>query len=308
MFAKAAASVLVAFAMQVPIVTIPLQKTPRQVERPVAPMESAGPAYAQACNGQDGWDTPAPPVRIHGNTFFVGTCGISAILITGRDGHILIDAGTAKGADLIADNIRALGVKLGDVKILLHSHEHLDHVGGMARLQQLTGAKLFASAPAAEVFRTGTTAPDDPQAGLHPPFPAARVDRIIADGDQVRLGDLLLTAVATPGHTAGALSWTWGSCDGGVCRRLAYIDSLTPVSRDDYRFRDHPELVAAFRASFARVARLDCEILLAPHPAAVDLRRRLSAGVLQPDPTACRTYAADRARQLDARLAKEMGR
>jgi metallo-beta-lactamase class B len=303
MFAKA---LLIALAAQQ--ITIPLQRTPRQVERPVAPIEQSGPAYAQACAGKDGWDDPAPPVRIHGNTYFVGTCGISAILITGTAGHILIDAGTEQGADLIAANIRGLGFDLADVRILLHSHEHLDHVGGTARLQKLADAQLVASAPAAEVFKTGATAGDDPQAGLHEPFPAARVDRIIKDGEEVRLGNLMLTAVATPGHTPGALSWHWGSCDGGVCRRIVYADSLTPVSRDDYRFTDHPEIVAAFRASFAKLARLDCDILLAPHPSAVEFRRRVSAGVLNPDPTACRTYAADRAKQLDERLAKEKAR
>ncbi len=300
MFAKA---LIIALAAQQ--ITIPLQRTPRQVERPPAPIEQSGPAYAQACAGKDGWDDPAPPVRIHGNTYFVGTCGISAILITGNAGHILIDGGTEKGADLIAGNIRGLGFDMADVRVLLHSHEHLDHVGGIARLQKLADAQLVVSAPAAEVFKTGAPAPDDPQAGLHKPFPAARVDRVIADGEHVRLGNLDLTAIATPGHTPGALSWEWGSCDGGVCRRILYADSLTPVSRDDYRFSDRPEVVASFRASFAKVARPDCEILLAPHPAAVNFRRRVSAGVLLPDPTACRAYADARAEQLDERLAKE---
>lgn len=308
MFAKLALLPLIAFAMQVPIVTIPLQKTPRQVERPKAPIEHAGPAFAAACKDWDDWDKPAPPVRIHGNTYLVGTCGISAILITGRDGHILIDSGTEKGADVVADNIRSLGFKLADVKLLLHSHEHVDHVGGMARLQQLTGAKLAASAPAAEVFKTGAASGDDPQAGMHPPFAAAKVDRVIKDGEDVRLGDLQLTAVTTPGHTPGALSWHWGSCDGAVCRRIVYADSLTPVSRDDYKFSDHADVVATFRASFEKVAKIDCEILLTPHPSASELRRRMSAGVLNPDPTACRAYAKKLSGALDDRLAKEAGK
>jgi metallo-beta-lactamase class B len=140
---------------------------------------------------------------------------------------------------------------------------------------------------------------------MEKPFPAARVDRVIKDGDEVRLGNLALTAIATPGHTPGALSWHWGSCDGGVCRRIVYADSLTPVSRNDYRFTDHPETVAAFRASFDRLGKVDCEILLTPHPSASELRRRMAAGTLLPDPTACRTYAAELARRLDERLAKE---
>lgn len=299
---------LLAVALAAQQITIPLGKTPRQIERPIAPVETAGPAFAAECKDWDEWDKPAPPVRIHGNSYLVGTCGIAAILITGTDGHILIDSGTEAGAELIAQNIRRLGFRLTDVKFLLHSHEHIDHVGGMARLQQLTGAQLVASAAAAAVFRTGAASSGDPQAGLHPPFRIASVDRVIADGETVRLGNLMLTAIATPGHTAGALSWHWGSCDGGNCQRLVYADSLTPVSRDDYRFSDHPEVVAAFRASIARVAEVDCDILLTPHPSASDLRTRMMGDAALIDPKGCRDYAASLMQKLEERLAKERGK
>ena len=287
------------------LISIPLGPTPRPVERPIAPIETAGPIFDGTCKDWDDWDKAAPPVRIHANTFLVGTCGISAVLITGSEGHVLIDAGTEKGADLIARNIRSLGFRLTDVKYLLHSHEHIDHVGGMARLQQLTGAQLVASAAAATVFKTGAPGRDDPQVGMHPPFRVARVGRIVRDGDQVRLRDLAVTAVATPGHTPGALSWTWTSCDGGVCRRLVYADSLTPVSRDDYRFTDHPVALAAFRASLAKVAALECEILITPHPSASNLVARLGGRAPLEDHGACRDYAAKLTHQLEERLAKE---
>ncbi len=306
MFVKLALLPLVALAMQVPIVTIPLQKTPRQVERAIAPIEEWGPKWAAECEGSTDWDKPAPPVRIHGNTYLVGTCGISAILITGTDGHILIDAGTEKGADLIADNIRHLGFVPTEVRIHLHSHEHHDHVGGMARLQQLSGGRLLASAAAAEVFRTGAASGDDPQAGMHQPFPAARVDRIVKDGETVRLGNLQLTAMATPGHTAGAMSWRWESCDGGVCRTMVYADSLSAVSREDYRFSAHPDVVAAFRASIAKIADGRCEILLTPHPSASAMKERMIGEKALFDPEGCKAYAAALARRLDERLAKEV--
>ena len=302
MFAKA---LLIALAAQQ--VTIPLQKTPRQVERPIAPIAEWGPKWAEECGDSTDWDKPAPPVRIHGNTYLVGTCGISAILITGSDGHVLIDAGTEKGADLIAENIRFLGFVPSEVRILLHSHEHHDHVGGMARLQQLTGARLYAPAPAAEVFKTGAAAPEDPQAGMHQPFPAARVDRVVKDGENVRLGNLQLTAIATPGHTAGAMSWRWESCDGGVCRTMVFADSLTPVSRDDYKFGDHPDVVATFRASIAKVAASRCEILLTPHPSASAMKERMTGNQPLFDTGACRNYAAALTKRLDDRLAKEAG-
>ena len=148
MFARAALLAALMASAAAAQLTIPLGRTPRQIERPKAPIEESGPQWAAACGDSDEWDRPAPPVRIHGNTYLVGTCGISAILIAGEDGHVLIDAGTEAGAELVADNIRQLGFRLTDIKYLLISHEHFDHVGGIARLQQLTGATLVASAPA----------------------------------------------------------------------------------------------------------------------------------------------------------------
>lgn len=299
MFAKA---ILLLAAAQL---TIPLGRAPRQIERPKAPIEESGPLWVASCKDWDDWDKPAPPVRIHGNTYLVGTCGISAILVTGEDGHVLIDGGTEKGAELIADNIRSLGFQLTDVKYLLHSHEHIDHVGGIARLQQLTGAQLVASPAAAKVFETGTAGLGDPQAGMHPPFPAATVSRVIQDGEDVRFGNLRLTAMATPGHTPGALSWRWESCDGGVCRTMVYADSLSAVSRDDYRFSDHPDYVAAYRASIAKIADARCEILLTPHPSASAMRERITGKQPLFDPNGCRNYAAALQKRLDERLAKE---
>ena len=284
---------------------IPIQPTPPQVERPVAPLATAGPEFDAECEDFDEWNKPAPPVRIHANTYLVGTCGIAAILITGSDGHVLIDAGTEAGADLVAGNIRRLGFRLQDVKFLLHSHEHFDHVGGIARLQQLTGAQLVASPAAAAVIQTGAPGAGDPQAGMHPPFPAARVDRLIKDGESVRLGNLLLTAIETPGHTPGALTWHWGACDGGVCRRIVYADSLSPISREGYRFSDHPAYLAAFRAGLAKLAALECDIVLTPHPSASGMIDRLAGRAPLVNSNGCRDYSASIAKRLDERLATE---
>ena len=102
----------------------------------------------------------------------------------------------------------------------------------------------------------------------------------------------MLTAIATPGHTPGALSWRWVSCDGGVCRTIVYADSLTPVSSTTYRFSDHPAYLAAFRASIAKIAASPCEILLTPHPSASDMPHRLALGEPLFDPDACQNYAA----------------
>jgi len=299
MFASAA---LVAAAQVLPIV-VPLGN-PHNVERPRAPIETAGPLFAYQCKDWDDYDKPAPPVRIFGNTYLVGTCGISSILITDPAGDILIDGGTESDADLIAANIKALGFQLTDIKYLLNSHEHYDHVGGLAKLQRMTGAELIASPAAAAVISSGMPAVDDPQASVLKSFPPAHVDRILRDGEQIRLGNTALTVVATPGHTPGALTWHWGSCQGGVCRQIVYADSLSPGSDMSYRFSAHPTYVAAYRASIAKVAALPCDILLTPHPSASDMVKRLQRAQVENE-NACRDYAAGLRKQLDERLAKE---
>jgi len=294
-----------AAAAQILPVIIPLQKTPPHPAERIAPIEISGPEFAARCKDGDAFDKPAPPVGIFGNTYLVGTCGISSILITDPAGDILIDGGTEDDADLIAANITSLGFRLSDIKYILHSHEHFDHVGGIAQLQRMTGAQLLASPAATGVLNSGAASAADPQFGMNQPFPAAHVDRVIGDGEQVRVGNTVLIAVATPGHTPGALTWRWGSCEGGACRQIVYADSLTPVSSDKYRFSDHPAYLAAYRASIAKVAALSCDILLTPHPSGSDMIDRLAGRAPLEDVNACRDYAAKLTKQLDERLAKE---
>jgi metallo-beta-lactamase class B len=274
------------------------------------PPESSAGAHAhwtQRCKDWDEWDKAGPPFLIHGQTYYVGTCGISAILIVGDEGHTLIDSGTAVGAGVVAANIKKLGFKLSDVDTLLVTHEHHDHVGGMALLQRLTGARLVASPRAAAVLNSGTSDREDPQAMEHMRFPPAHVTDVLdmTDGEARILGATELRAMATPGHTPGALSWQWESCETKErCLTIVYADSLTPVSSDGYRFSDHPAYLAAFRASLARIASLKCDILLSPHPSGSGMRDRLLKGNLV-DPQGCKAYAARLSKQLDERLAKE---
>jgi metallo-beta-lactamase class B len=284
--------------------SIPLGR-PRVIEQPRAPIEKSGPLWASQCKDFDDWDKAGPPVRIHGNAYYVGTCGISAILITGNEGHILIDGATEAGAETIARNIERLGFNVRDVRYILASHEHFDHAGGISALQQQSKASLLASPRATPVFTSGRADRDDPQAGMHKPFPTASVDGALFDGQRIRLGNLMVEVMATPGHTPGAMSYRWISCDGGVCRTIVYADSLTPVSRDDYRFGDHPEYLKAFRASIAKIAASECDIVLSPHPSSSKLRDRFARGERLLDPEGCKTYAAGLADQLDDRLAKE---
>jgi len=277
-----------------------------------APRSHGGGAVAtSACPAEPNWDEPTAPRRIYGNTWYVGTCAISAILITSDAGHILIDGVTDAAAPNIEANIRALGFDPGQVRYVLNSHEHIDHAGGIARLVRDTGARAVAREPAATALERGKADRSDPQFLSVPGFaPVPNVQRI-GDGETLELGALKLTAHATPGHTAGATSWTWRSCDeAGQCRDIAYADSLTPFSDKVYRFSDeaaHPGALAAFRRSIETVAALPCEILLTPHPGASDLFERMGPNPTRPlvDAGACRAYAAAGAAKLDARLREE---
>ncbi len=271
-----------------------------------------GETLAKACMGRDGWSDAAPPARIHGNTYYVGTCGISVLLVTSPKGHVLIDGATDEAAPSILANIRTLGFNPRDIKFIVGSHEHLDHMGGFAALKAATGAKLLASAAARTAVESGKTDADDPQFGLHPDMRPVSVDSIltydpepgmIITGEPTRVMSLI--PHATPGHTSGGTSWTWRSCEGATCLNFAYVDSMTPVAADKYRFTDHPERVAPFRATFDRVAALKCDVLVTPHPGMSDLFQRLRGAKALVDGDGCRTLVTAMRKRLDDRLAKE---
>ncbi len=253
----------------------------------------------------DGWSDRAPPRKIFGNTYYVGTCGITSILVVGKQGAILIDGATEQAPSAIEANIRELGFTLGDVKLILNTHEHSDHAGGLAQLQRDTGAAVLARAAAVETLRRGAGDRSDPQFSQLQGFPPVANVRAIADGQTVTLGDVALVAHATPGHAPGSTSWTWRSCEGTRCLDIAYADSLSAISDDKYRYADHPEYVAAFSHSIDAVASLPCDILVTPHPPASDLLARFNGDSPLVDADGCRRYAATARANLAERLAKE---
>jgi metallo-beta-lactamase class B len=279
---------------------------------PVTPMASKndarlqGAALAKACKGRDGWSDAAPPAHVFGNVYMVGTCGITALLITTSQGHFLIDGATNEAADGIAANIRTLGFDPKDVRYLLATHEHLDHAGGLARLKQITGAR-FATREAARLgMETGLPLADDPQHGIHPAFPGIKAEQIIADGETLQIGKQQLTVIATPGHTPGGTSYTWQSCEGTNCKNIVYADSLNAVSADTYRFTDHPGYVATLRASMARIEAInDCDIMISPHPFQSEFFDRLAGVKPLVDAERCKQYVTAARKRLDDRLAKE---
>lgn len=271
----------------------------------IAAMPAAMAEHQAACAGKDGWSDPAPPVRVFGNVYNVGTCGIVSLLVAGRHGHILIDGATVEAAAGIARNIERLGFRLGDVKLILGSHEHDDHAGGLAELQRLTGATVRLSPVATRVLRSGHLDPSDPQLTIAAPLPRLTPGKSLRNRETVRLGELRLTAHLTPGHAPGGTSWAWTSCEAGACVSMVFADSLSAVSADDFRFTDHPERVRALRKSFARVAALPCTLLMTPHPSASLLYERLAGAGALLDAGACKAYAARAAERLQLRLEKE---
>jgi metallo-beta-lactamase class B len=293
-----ALSVLAGCAHSARVSTTSPQTSPMSVSSAVPPC----PLDADA---MDGWSDRAPPRKIFGNTYYVGTCGIAVILVVGTEGAVLIDGATDKAPSAIEANIRAVGFELRDVKFLLNTHEHSDHAGGLAQLQRGTGAPLLARGPAAETLRRGASERSDPQFGHLEKFPPVADVRTLADGQTVRLGDLELVAHATPGHAPGGTSWTWRSCEDTRCVNIAYVDSHSAISDDSYRFTEHPEYVAAFRRSLDTVAAFPCDILITPHPIVSNLLARFNGDAPLIDAGACRAFAAKASTNLDARIAKE---
>ena len=274
-----------------------------------APVGAAEPAGVPACpldaSPMAGWSDRAPPRRIFGNTYYVGTCGIAAVLVVGDAGAILVDGATEQAPAAILANIRALGFDPRQVKRLLNTHEHMDHAGGLAGLQQATGAPLLARAPAVATLRRGSSDREDPQFGELTGFPPVADVRTLADGEVVRLGGLALASHATPGHAPGGTSWTWRSCEGTRCLEIAYVDSHSALTDGHYRFKDHPTYVDAFERSLDTVAGLPCDLLITPHPAASNLLARFNGDAPLVDAGACQAFAANARANLAARLAEE---
>jgi len=250
------------------------------------------------------WNAPQPPARLFGNVYYVGPRGVSAVLITAPGGHVLLDGALPESVPGIVAGIRALGFRVEDVKLILNSHVHYDHAGGIAELQRLSGAAVAATAASARVLESGRSGDDDPQFGELPEIARVTNVRVVKDGETLRVGELALTAHATGGHTPGGTSWSWRSCQDGRCLDLVYADSLTAVSADGFKYSASPQALRAFERSFDTLARLPCDVLLTPHAEASDLWNRLGAGTLV-DPAACRRYVEAARTRLRTRLAAE---
>src|SRR4051812_1334734 len=194
---------------------------------PMAPAQSAPPTVAEVKMMFDPWRAPVPPRHLISNIYYVGAIGVSSFLITTPQGHILLDTGFEDTGPTIKKGVEQLGFKLTDIKIILSSHAHIDHVGGHAAMKKITGAKIYASAADAKTIESGGLddfIPFPRETILYPP---AKVDHIVADGEQVTLGGITLTAVLTPGHTRGATTWTMNVTDKGKTYHVVFFSSAS---------------------------------------------------------------------------------
>lgn len=257
------------------------------------------------CAEDPGWSDPTMPRHVFGNTWFVGTCAISAILVTSPDGHVLIDAATADAVPAIIANIRTAGFRVEDIRTILVTHEHNDHVGGVAGMQQASGARVLTRTVAAEALRAGRSDRRDPQFEITDPFPPVANVETLIDGENVTLGALRFKHLPNTGHTAGGSGWAWRSCEGATCRDVVFPDSNSVFSDKHYRYSDHPEHVAAFRSGQALVAAQPCDILITTHVQSSDLLARLDGKQPLVDAGACKAYAERGLAGLDKRLADE---
>lgn len=213
-------------------------------------------------SAQSDWDEPFPPHRIADNLYYVGSRGLASYLITSSKGHILINSSFDRTVPIIRGNVEKLGFKFTDIKILLASHAHSDHVAGHALIKELTGARVEVMAGDDKVIAGGGKGQYLYDEGWKP----CAVDRVLKDGDTVTLGEATLTARHTPGHTRGCTTWTMRAADGGKMLNVVVIGS--PNVNPGYQLitnRDYPEITDDYVKTFRLLKSLPCDIFLGAH-------------------------------------------
>jgi metallo-beta-lactamase class B len=210
------------------------------------------------------WNRPVPPFRIADNLYYVGVKGVASYLIVTPQGDILLDAGFRETAPLVEASIRKLGFRVADIRILLNSHEHSDHAGGLAAMKAATHARLLVNPAAAPLLERGGK--DDFAFANRLLFPPVTPDGFLKDGVPVRLGGVEMTPHFTPGHTKGCTTWTMTVHDRGQLRHVVFVCSLSAPGYQVVNNPKYPEILKDYQRSFATLRALPCDIFLAPHP------------------------------------------
>ena len=269
--------------------------------------------FSFASYTQNDWTEPFPAFRIAGNLYYVGSRGLASYLITTPEGHILINSNMEANVPMIRTSVESLGFKFTDIKILLISHGHWDHCAASATIKRLTGAKYMVMEGDVGVVESGGKS--DFQYGNDPTtlFTAAKVDRVLRDGDEVKLGDATLTARLTPGHTRGCTTWTMKVNDGSKARDVVIIGS--PNVNPGYKLVDntvYPGITEDYEKTFRVLKSLSCDYFLGAHGSYFDLETkypRFKAGDATAfiDPAGYKNYVEDREQAFRRELKKQQG-
>jgi metallo-beta-lactamase class B len=270
----------------------------------------AGSACTQASSATAGPVQPAVPHRIVSNIYFVGTSDVGVFLITTRDGHILVDAGPEVAVPMVAAGVTALGYRYEDLRVLLSSHAHAEHAGGLARIKRETGAQVMAMAEAAPLLARGGR--DDPHVGDARTFAAVGVDRVLSDGDAIEFGGRRLLARYTPGHAPGAATFTTTVQENGRALQMVFAAStaLEPSMQLAANPR-YPGAIADWQRTYAVLESMVADVWVSGHTAEFDMAGKLQrAGASSPnpylDPQGYRRHLSDSRAAFNARLASEL--
>ena len=257
------------------------------------------------------WLEPFAPFRIAENLYYVGSRGLASYLITTSEGHILINSNLEEGVPLIRASVEKLGLRFADIKVLLISHSHFDHDAGSARIKELTGARYMVMEGDVSTVQSGGRTDFQYGADSAQRYPATRVDRVLKDGDEVRLGGTVLTARLTPGHTMGCTTWTMKVTEDGRSYDVVIIGS--PNVNPGYKLvgnMAYPGIAGDFEKTFRVLKSLPVDYFLGAHGSYFDMERKvplIKRGARSPfiDPEGYRAYVADRERAFRAELARQ---
>jgi|SRR5579872_877695 len=259
------------------------------------------------------WVNPFPPHRVMNNLYYVGSEGLASYLVTTPEGNILINSSLEQSVPLIQASIEKLGFKFSDTKILLISHAHWDHCAGSAKIKELTHAKYMVMDADVPVIESGGK--KDFRYGAEPNtwYPATKVDRVLHDGDEVKLGNAVLVAHKTAGHTKGCTTWTMKVTDDKSGKTYDAVIVGSPNVNPGYKLvnnAEYPQIAQDYEHEFAVLKALLCDIFLGAHGAYYDLAAKypkLNAGGENPfiDPAGYKAYIADRESAFKEELAKQ---
>ena len=254
------------------------------------------------------WMAPFTPFQLIGNIYYVGTDGVAVYIIKTSQGLILMDTAIPASTGMIKDNIAKAGFKLGDIKVILNSHAHFDHTGGLAEIKQDTGAQLVAGERDKPLLEGGYYPGDENNADLA--FPPVKVDRAVKEGDTLTLGDTTLIAHAMPGHTPGCTGWEMTVKDGGQDRDVLFFCSGTVALNRLVGQPTYPGIVDDYRSTFAKAKAMKVDVLLGPHPEVYGMqakRAEMKDGAPNPfvKPGELQTYVAGLEQDFDKQLAKQ---